>query len=436
MTSTIRRRIAGVAAVTVVGLALAACGSSGPAGTAAGAGSGKGDIWVITDASLNPVQQASIDVSNKGATTKFTLSNYANDPYKQKLQTAIGSPNQPDIFYNWGGGNLAQYVKAGQVADLTAALDANPDFKAKFMPSVLDVGTIDGKVYGLPMQGVQPVMMFANGDVLAKAGISKMATTWDGLLADVASLKAAGVTPIALAGSQAWTELMWLEYLLDRTGGAEKFQSIVAGKAGAWSDSAVIGALSKIQDLVTAGAFGSNYSAVGYDNQGTQALIAGGKAGYELMGSWEVSALNGTFPDFAKSKSLLWGTFPTVTGGTGDAKSVVGNPSNYYSVTAKSSSKTAATKYLVDTLTSDTYTAGLMGIGQVPAITGLEDKVKTGDFAAFNAFTYALVGKAPSFTQSWDQALDAATSEKLLTNLQKIFLNEITPQQFATAMGS
>src|SRR5450631_516973 len=436
MTGTIGRRVASVAAVTVVGLTLAACGSSGPSATNSKAASGAGSVWVLTDASLNPVQQTSIDAFNKGATAKFTLSNYGNDPYKQKLQTAIGSPNQPDIFYNWGGGNLAQYVDAGQVADLTATLNANPGFRAKFIPSVLDVGKIHGKVYGLPMQGVQPVMMFANADVLKKAGIDTMAITWDGLLADVGKLKAAGVTPIALAGSQSWTELMWLEYLVDRIGGPEKFQAIVAGKAGAWSDPAVVGALTKVQDLVSAGAFGSNYSAVGYDNQGTQALIAGDKAGYELMGSWEVSSLNGSFPAFAKSAALEWGKFPTVAGGTGDPASLVGNPSNYYSVTQKSPNKAAAMKYLVDTLTSDTYAQGLMGIGQVPAITGLEKKVKTGTFAGFNAFTYALVGTAPSFTQSWDQALTAATSEKLLTNLQKIFLKEMTPRQFVAAMGS
>ena len=439
MTSPFRRRFAGIATVAAVGLALTACGSSGPSATSSTAGgaaatSGRGNIWVLTDASLNPIEQKTVDAFNKTSDTKFTLGNYANDPYKQKLQTAIGSPNQPDIFYNWGGGNLRQYVDAKQVADLTAAVDGDSTFKNKFMPSVLGVGTIEGKIYGLPMQGVLPVMMFANKDVLAKAGISQMATTWAGFLADVDKLKAAGVTPIALAGSQGWTELMWLEYLLDRNGGADKFQAIVKGASGAWADPAVTKSLEMIQDLVKRGAFGTNYSAVGYDNQGTQALMAGGKAGYEVMGSWEVTALNGSFPDFVKSPALIWGKFPTVAGGAGDANAIVGNPSNYYSVTDKSPNKEAAIKYLLATLTADAYVEGLLSIGQVPAITGLESKVNKGDFAQFSSFTYKLVGDASSFTQSWDQALSAATSQTLLTNLQKIFLNEITPQDFVKAM--
>ncbi|ROS76883.1 extracellular solute-binding protein [Cellulomonas sp. PhB143] len=433
-----RRALATVATAGALALALTACGSSGPSDTSADGGdrgSSTGDIWVITDASLNPVQEKSAETFATSGDVTFTVSNYANDPYKQKLQTAIGSPNQPDIFYNWGGGNLKQYVDAGQVADLTSAVDGDADFKSKLIPSVLDVGTIDGKIYGLPMQGVQPVMMYGNDDVLKKAGVDGMPATWDDLLADVKALKASGVTPIALAGSQSWTELMWLEYLLDRVGGSDKFAAIAAGDDGAWSDPAVIESLTMIQQLVDAGAFGTNYSAVGYDDQGTQALIAGGKAGLELMGSWEVSALNASFPDFAKSDSLVWGTFPTVDGGKGDPSAVVGNPSNFYSVTDGSKVKDGATQYLLDTLTSDEYVDGLLSIGQVPAITGLEEKVKTGDFAHFNAFTYQIVNDSSSFTQSWDQALDAATAQTMLTNLQKVFLGQMEPQEFADAMA-
>jgi len=437
-------RWAAVAGVTALSLTLAACGSSGPSDQASGASTGgsgsggKGQIWVITDASLNPLQKKSAETFNKATKSgvSLTVSDFANDPYKQKLQTAIGSDNQPDIFYNWGGGNLKQYVDAGQVADLTAALDAAPDFKDKLIPSVLGVGTIDGKVYGLPMQGVQPVMLFGNSDTLAAAGVDGTPATWDDLLSDVKKLKAAKKTPFALAGSQGWTELMWLEYLLDREGGAEVFQKIVGGDKTAWNDPAVIEALTKIQELVDAGAFGTNYSSVGYDDQGTLALLAGGKAGFELMGSWEVSALAGSFPDFAKSDKLVYGTFPTVPDGKGDPKAIVGNPSNFYSVTEKSKVKDGATEYLTSTLASDDYVQGLLDIGQVPAIKGLEDKVKVGDYADFNAFTYGLVADAPSFTQSWDQALDAATSQTLLTNLQKVFLKQMTPQDFAAAMAA
>lgn len=437
----------GAAALTALALTLTACSSSTPADPAStgapdasssnaatdGAASGPALVWAIEDASVNAVNEEAITSFNDATGSTVTLETFANDPYKEKLRTGIGSDNQPDIFYNWGGGNLRQYSDAGHVADLTSWLDENPDFKDAFLPSVLGVGTVDGKVYGLPMQGVLPVVMFANKDVLSKAGIDSMATTWDELLSQITKLKDSGVTPIALAGNQAWTELMWLEYLLDRVGGPEKFQAIVNGDEGAWSDPAVIEALGMIQDLVNAGAFGTNYASVGYDDQGTIALMAAGKAGYDLMGAWHIGALKGNgFEDFVDSGNLEWGPFVSIDGGAGDSNNIVGNPSNYYSVTESSPNQAVAKQFLLDTLTSDSYVDVLLEVGQVPAVSGIEDKLTD----PFNKFTYDLVGNAPTFTQSWDQALDPASSEAMLTNLQKVFLLDMTPEEFGQAMDA
>ena len=41
---------------------------------------------------------------------------------------------------------------------------------------------------------------------------------------------------------------------------------------------------------------------------------------------------------------------------------------------------------------------------------------------------------APSFTQSWDQALPAEVAQDMLTNLSRVFLGELTPEQFGEAM--
>lgn len=75
--------------------------------------------------------------------------------------------------------------------------------------------------------------------MLKEAGLSDAPTTWDELLDDVAKLKDAGKTPIALAGGSKWPYLMWAAYLIDRIGGPDVMQNILDGKADAWSDPAV-----------------------------------------------------------------------------------------------------------------------------------------------------------------------------------------------------
>jgi xylobiose transport system substrate-binding protein len=429
--STARKALA-TSTVALTVTATAACGTAGP-----GAAGGDGlALWTLENEGINAVQQAAIDRFNEGDGPDIELKTYVNDPYKAALQTAIGSPNAPDIFYNWGGGNLAGYVDAGQVADLTAALEANPEVADAFLPSVLEVGQIDGKTYGIPMQGVQPVSFFYNKQVFVDAGITEFPTTWEEFLAVVDQLEAAGVQPIALAGSQPWTELMYLEYLVDRNGGPEVFQAIADGEEGAWSHPAVLTSLQQIQDLVSRGAFGTNFSAVNYDNQGSQALLTSGRAAMELMGSWEVTSLNDNFPDFLEAGKLGWADFPTIEGGAGHPENIVGNPSNFYSVASSSSNVDAATQFLMEQMTHPEYIQGMIDVGQVPAVKGLEDELDTGEFAEFNQFTYQQVQEAPTFTQSWDQALPADVAQAMLTNLSQVFLGTMTPEQFGSTMDA
>ena len=416
-------------ALTAVVLGLtAACGTSGPGST--DSGSGTIHVWALQDAQNQPIIQAGIDSYQKGGKSRLELSTYVNDAYKQKVQVSMGSPDGPDVFFNWGGGNLGQFVRAGQVVDLTEKAAPVLD---SFLPSVLATAKIDGKQYGLPMNGMQPVLLFYNKEVFTRAGLEPPAS-YDQLLALVDAFKAKGITPIALAGTQGWTELMYLEYLLDRVGGPDKFAAIAAGKAGAWRDPAVLTAAQMCQDLAKRGAFGTNFASVNYDNTGSSALFTSGKAAMQVMGSWEYSNEQSNFADFFRSGNLGWTAFPSVAGGKGDPKNLVGNPSNYFSVRASSKRAAEAIDFLVKTLSSDAYVSGLIKVGQVPAIKGVDAKLAGTPNAAFATFTYNLVAGAPAFTQSWDQALSPSVGSALLTNLQKLFLSSITPAEFVSAM--
>ncbi|MCI4065912.1 extracellular solute-binding protein [Micromonospora sp. R77] len=406
-----------------------ACGSSGPSG---GGGGDQLQLWALQDAQYVRVVQPAIDTFNAGAKAKVRFSGFVNDAYKQKLQVSMGSPQAPDIFFNWGGGNLAQFVDAKQVVDLT---DRTAGLAGDFLPSVLSVGQVAGRQYALPMNGIQPVIFFYHKAVFAKAGLQPP-RTWDELLSVVDAFKARGVTPIALPGSQGWTELMYLEYLLDRVGGPDKFAAVAAGKPGAWSDPAMLKAVTMCQDLAERGAFGTNFASVNYDNTGASRLFATGKAAMFLMGSWEYATQLTNNPTFIKGGQLGWLPFPSVPGGAGDPAAVVGNPSNYYSVSAGSKHADVAVDFLTRTLTSESYVKALIDVGQVPAVKGVEAKLAGTPGADFTTFTYQLVSKAPSFTQSWDQALSPSVGAELLTNLQKLFLAKLSPAQFVAAMGT
>ncbi|PFG33012.1 ABC transporter substrate-binding protein [Sanguibacter antarcticus] len=363
---------------------------------------------------------------------------FENDPYKTKLRTAISAGQGPTVFSGWGGGGLKTYVDAGEVTSLQSAFDAAPDLLDRIFPSVLAGGTVDGEIYGTPYNGVQPVVIYYNKDVFEQAGV-EVPATWDDLLTAVGELNDAGVAPFSVGGASKWPYLMWIAYLTDRIGGPEVFQSIVDGEEDAWLDPAVIEANTMIQELVTAGGFVDGFSSVDANQGAAEALVYTGKAAMQLQGAW---AYSGTYltaaPDFVESGSLGWTTFPTVEGGAGDPANVTGNLSSYFSISegASEAGTANATDWLLNGVFDDTYVDELMATGAVPPISGFDDKIAASSAPEWNAFVYTTAQAAGSFQLSWDQALDANQAEALLTNLEKVFLFQSTPQEFSDAMNT
>jgi raffinose/stachyose/melibiose transport system substrate-binding protein len=424
-----RTRRAVVAAVTATAALslLASCGTSGPSTTSSSKGL---TMWALTD---QTILKESVDAYNKDhPDEKITLRLFANDDYKQKLRVAFGANQAPDLFFNWGGGALNDYVEAGKVDTLE---DAQVNL-LRFMPSVLKSATFDGEVYGVPANGLAPVVLFYNKKVLEKAGV-EAPKTYDELLTAVKKLKADGVTPISLAANSKWPTLMYLEYLLDREGGNEVFDKIASGDPAGWKDPAVTEANARLQELAEAGAFGDNASSVNYDQGASTALLYTGKAGMELMGTWEYANLVKAAPDFVK-QDLGYIAFPAVPGGAGDAANIVGNPSNFLSLNASSKHKSAALTYLKEYVMNDDQADAYLASGSVPPVNGLEEKlaaVKSAADKKWLTFVYDLVRNSTSFQLSWDQALPSEQADPLLTNVDKSFLRQIKPDEFGTNMS-
>ncbi|WP_405940284.1 extracellular solute-binding protein [Streptomyces sp. NBC_00726] len=405
---------------------LAGCGSDGDSG----GGGATLTAYVYGDDAVK-VQQAAVKEFNKTSDVKVKLVSVPGIDYVNKLRSAMGSPSAPDIFFNWGGGSIKPYVDANQLVDLTSTFKDDATLKDGFLPSIVTAGSLDGKVYGVPMRGMQPVMLFYNKTLFAENNV-QVPKTWEGLQQAIKTFKGKGITPFALGGSDKWPELMWMEYLLDRIGGPDVFRKIQNGDSSAWGDPAVLKTAQTVKQLVDDGAFGKNFNSVDYGNGGAPTLLNKGKAAMHLMGSWEYSTQLGKAPDFAK-KDLGWTNFPTVAGGVGDPADVVGNPTNYWSVNARTKHKDAAIAFL-KTMASKSYAQALVDNGDVPTTSNAADMLSGSPNPKFATDQYEMVQKAPDFTLSWDQALESQTATPLLTEISKLFAGKSTPEQFVAAM--
>ncbi|MEV6026413.1 extracellular solute-binding protein [Streptomyces sp. NPDC052036] len=431
MESYSRRWFLGAGATTLISAAgLTACGSGG------GSGSGGTITALVYGDDAVKVQVKAVNRFNASAAAKkakgeVKLQKVPGSEYPAKLRTAMGSPHAPDVFFNWGGGSIKAYKDAGQLVDLTDTIASDPVLKSGFLPSVLAAGALNGHNYGIPMRGMQPVILFYNKTLFAERGLQPP-TGWDQLLDVNAKLKKAGITPFALGGADIWPELMWLEYLVDRIGGPGVFDEIKNGDSAGWGDPAVLKAAETVRQLIDDGAFGKGFNSVSYVNGGAPAVFAKGKAAMHLMGSWEYSTQLGKFPDFAR-KDLGWCAFPKVDGGAGDIRNVVGNPTNYWSVNARTSNKDAALAFLRD-CASEAYAKDLVANGDIPTTSNAEKLLGSSPNPEFATFQYRMVQQAPAFTLSWDQAVDPSVSTPMLTEVNKLFVGKSTPAQFVSAV--
>ncbi|WP_159502036.1 extracellular solute-binding protein [Microbacterium sp. 18062] len=432
MRTTSRARRGAAIVATAAGLALVAgCSGAQPGGSA----EGDATAWPITGGVHEQLWTYSFDAWNEqNPDSPIDDEFFANDAFKERIRTSIGAGTDPTLIFNWAGGALQDYVDGGNVVDIT---EGTSDLIDRVLPSVAQAGIIDGKVYAVPNAQSQPVMLYYNQELFDEVGVEPP-TSWSELLEVVQEFNDAGIAPFSVAGQSRWPYLMWIQYLTDRIGGPEVFQAVLDGEADAWSDPAILQALAYIQDLVEAGGFVDGYGSVSADANADLALVYTGRAAMLLQGSWVYSTFTADAADWVGDGNLGTTVFPAVEGGAGDPANIVGNPSNYWAVSANATEeqKETVTRYLNELVFDEDYTTFLIEGGGVPPIAGIEDQLAAQDDADFLTLAYGMVRDAPHFQLSWDQALPPAAAQELLTNLEQIFLLQSSPEQFVTAMNA
>ena len=384
----------------------------------------------------NTAEQYAVDTYNKtaeGKKVKAVLQTIPGANYQTKLQTIMGSSNAPDVFFNWGGGSITQFQKAGLLLPLNSMMKANPKLKSSFLPSILNAAKIGSNYYGIPMRGTQPVMLFYNKTVLAANHLNPPAT-WADLLSDVATLKTAGVqVPIALGGADQWPTLMWFEYLYDRVAGPSFITDALAGQSSLWTTADSNTALSDLAQLINAGGFGpsKSWDSVYFTKNQTAQLMVGGKAAFELMGSWDYSTVSSQSKSFAAT-DFGYTAFPSIPGGKGNLNDLAGNTENYYSV-LKSTRYPQAVADFLTVMYSPAFVKKELALGNLTTTTSTPSLI-SGATAPYLKYQYSLIKKAPAFQLSWDQAWPQTNTNTIHTAVADYF-DTLDAKTFESSMA-
>jgi raffinose/stachyose/melibiose transport system substrate-binding protein len=347
-----------------------------------------------------------------------------NDNYKTKLRTAMSADNAPDLFMTWGSASLERYVDAGKVYSLKSHM--TEDWKDNFMPAAMDLGRVDGEMYGVPVTNVSPALVWYRTDLFEKYGL-EVPETYEELKNVVKTFTDNGITPFALANKNKWPGSMYFMYLVDRIGGPEALQKAIS-REGAFNDKAFIEAGRRIQELVKMGAFPEGVNGLDENASQSRTLLYTDRAAMYLMGSWAYSGIKNEAPDMVDQFSFF--NFPEIKSGKGDPSNLVGTPGdNYYSVSTKAENKDAAVKFL-HYLTDAKMGEKLIEIGNIPPFRGVGEKIDEPIMKKI----YNTSQKASHIQLWYDQTLPLELAQVHLNTTQALFGMEMTPEEAANQM--
>jgi raffinose/stachyose/melibiose transport system substrate-binding protein len=411
-------RVAAIAALGLgVTLAAAACSSgsssssssTSPSGSASASTSSSAPVTLTfwNNATPGPglvyYQNAvkEFEAANPGVTIK--MQNIQNESYDGKLQTALASNTAPDILFQRGGGKMQAMVNAGQLQALNLSAADKTNIGAG-----TPVDSINGTVYGIPLDA-NPEGIYYSQTLFTKAGITTTPTTIPELEADIAKLKNAGITPVAVGAKDAWPAAHWYynfalrecsQATMNEAGTSLKFSDPCWTKAG--DDLAAFLKVNPFQAgfLTTAAQVGAGSSA---------GLLANHKAAMELMGAWEPGTVAGLTPNQKPLPDLRWFPFPAVPGGAGASSAMMGGFDGF------SLSKNAPpqawkfVEFLLTTAQQEAYAKAFVTIPINPAAQGVVTDPSAVEVKnALNKAAYTMQFLDTQYGQNVGNALNAA----------------------------
>ncbi|MCR1843141.1 ABC transporter substrate-binding protein [Murimonas intestini] len=211
--------------------------------------------------------------------------------YLDKLSAQIGSGTQPEIFIEYGGTRIQDYVESGILLDLKPYLDADPEWRDSFLP-LFDKWEFDDGVYGVPVM-LYAIVLYSNTDVLKANGL-EVPQTFEDLEKCCETLKANGINPFMLGEQSNFRAGHFLNNIALKTYGPDVVTKL-ADRTMPYDGEEMLGLYQTIKDFNDKGYFGDN--AVGVDNNGEKAAFLSGESAFRYDGAWFVSEVNGSAVD-------------------------------------------------------------------------------------------------------------------------------------------
>ena len=149
------------------------------------------------------------------------------------LTTRVQAGNPPDAFGIPGPGIMAQYAKAGNLKPLDNVVDMST-MRSQYGQSWLDLASVNGKLYGIFIKAALKGPIWYDPKQAKTVGLADPPKTWDQMIAVSNQIKNTGKTPWCIglenAAASGWPGTDWIEDIMLRQSGPQKYQDWYNGK--------------------------------------------------------------------------------------------------------------------------------------------------------------------------------------------------------------
>lgn len=432
------KKVTALALSVVMAGSLMACGGSSDGGDTKGSSGSDaqastktkgGDkeivFWNIgTEDVDKAIYNKAIEMFNATTKSGYTITSVPvqNDTYKEKLVIAMSSGECPDMYINWSGGPMNEYVDSGYAQPITELFN-NSELPDRLMDAAIEQTKYNDEIYAVPFMNVSISGIYYNTEMFDKYGL-KVPATISELEKVCDTLVEKGVTPFALANAPKWTGSMYFMNLAARYGGLEPFQKAVDG-TGTFEDECFIKAGQTIQDWVEKGYFPEGMNSLSEDDGQARQLLYQETAAMSLAGSWYTGLLQQDSEEFASKMS--WFPFPAADGSSADSSILIGTVGDNFISFNCEGEKLEAAFECATKFSEDEMVDFMVESGKIPPVKGVENKL-TDDTSKT---IMQAVGEASSIQLWYDQYLPPAVATAHLDSCQELFGLTKTPEEAA-----
>lgn len=210
----------------------------------------------------------------------FAVAGGGGDAAATVLKSRVVSGNPPSAAQIKGPA-IQQWAGEGVLANLDATAKAE-NWDALLPKVVADGMKYKGNYVAVPVNVHRVNWIWANPDVLKKAGVAGMPKTFDEFFAAADKIKAAGLIAVA-HGGQNWQDFTTFESVMLGVGGTRFYNDAMVKL-----DPTALGSDAMKKSLETFRKIKSytDPASAGRDWNLTTALVMQGKAGFQFMGDW------------------------------------------------------------------------------------------------------------------------------------------------------